>query len=1244
LSTDIFTGTVPTLPPKPSTPASSFHIHSSALIHSTAQMPIQPHIPQPRRERTIRDVHQMKAERRAEIERRCLELVPPIMPSTLVYMDSFVAALQITIPLNDNAWEALKPRLLAQREAAEQREGEQRAANAHLQAKAEERRQQEMQLKEARENLEREWEEIQRPVRDKIESYADDYIREVWRNGAAVTFQNSPQFGADVLLHVRKRYFEALAQEDAMLMDRGFSVQPNSPGGSSRRLTLEHLKWVFDSKVKPWTENLRKELFLCSVCGSPSKYYALDAVIQHYASKHTSALSMGTSVVYWKAEWPEESPFDPQPSLARNRIPPVEYSTTVPTTFFPPTDAPFATETALYHSATSPNPFAPAFQHPSQAASPTFSHSRLPVTYQPSIYQQYHGAQSPQTVEYLPQRAEYGYPVSQFHDAQQTSLNQFAGPQHHYAGQSSPAYSPYHTRPQVSYTDPVVRPSSTFSHPSHPPGIQNSWSSLQRPQAGLPALRPIPPGLPGQPAGIYQVQIEELARVARDVWDRISGIKGMPNSVKLKVIIHYVVIRFAEKFTNEPNLALFTDALNNNSQMKPLRTLDDLACKACDSVAHPDTFNGTSPTHLDNRETYALPALLSHFQTKHIEQAQARSSHQTGIEMPRPDWKFDMAVLPEDDVIRDIMHAPGIDFSKLNLIATVLPKYFPTPLPKIDPIPNGDDVGAKAQDVQFLRQTQDRPDRQDTGAPSKALSDAIRPYTPGGRRGGIEVAVDNFPKFIDSPMREAPRPEEPTRDDEYDPHQPAAAYARPSGWHDVPSAHPRSQITHQLSKVAYPPTEEASRSATYVNSAHRIHTDVARLPPRPVLYGTPETPVSRRQIYDVGEVEQPPSRRLSPAQRIGSRVSDRPELDRQVPHVDQYPDSAIPIAQQPKHVPSEIPTESMNAAEQFLNNFDSIATDAYQELEQLPPKPAEPLLPSRSSIRPQEDLPLGGTAPHDRYRTGLPSDVIVDDTARDLRPAESPLNGSRKRTRSPDYDRPHEDEYDPRMPEVSGTRARLLSPGQVDAQRHHEAIIRTEDYRYPKELPRRESIIRYDSYDAPGYAPSQYPGDPAHELEPIPHERIYYRPRSPLRPPPPREIYAAASVELLRRHHQQQAQYADEAPVRYSSDRPQYRYVDDPAARFVDARYGEPVEYVRVAPPLPRDAPSGAGGPRYVVERPPAPRELPAEYVGYEGAEYRREAVFERNGQLYTRAPPPAVGGRGEEGYQEGYGRAVRYQ
>ena len=149
-------GTIPNLPAKPAPPALAHPWTNATSIRPPMPTPVQPHLPQPRVERSIRDVNQMKAERKAEIEKRCLQLDPPIMPSTLVYMESFAAAIQIPMALNEGAWEVLKPRLLAQREMAEKREEEHRAANQQLLIKAEERRQQEAQFAEARDALHRE--------------------------------------------------------------------------------------------------------------------------------------------------------------------------------------------------------------------------------------------------------------------------------------------------------------------------------------------------------------------------------------------------------------------------------------------------------------------------------------------------------------------------------------------------------------------------------------------------------------------------------------------------------------------------------------------------------------------------------------------------------------------------------------------------------------------------------------------------------------------------------------------------------------------------------------------------------------------------------------------------------------------------------------------------------------------------------------------------------------------------------
>ncbi|KAH6103215.1 hypothetical protein HBI69_201440 [Parastagonospora nodorum] len=62
-----------------------------------------------------------KAERKVEIERRCLQMDPPITPEQLRHMQSFKAFIQISHPMNDESWAVLKPRLIAQLSAANKR-------------------------------------------------------------------------------------------------------------------------------------------------------------------------------------------------------------------------------------------------------------------------------------------------------------------------------------------------------------------------------------------------------------------------------------------------------------------------------------------------------------------------------------------------------------------------------------------------------------------------------------------------------------------------------------------------------------------------------------------------------------------------------------------------------------------------------------------------------------------------------------------------------------------------------------------------------------------------------------------------------------------------------------------------------------------------------------------------------------------------------------------------------------------
>ena len=159
--------------------------------------------PRYRPERNIQDIVRMKADRRAEIERRCQSLVPPIQPATLVHMDAFNAAIQIPMPLNDNAWDVLKDRLLAQRSQAEIQQQQHEVVTATVNSEQQEQQKVADQQRQVQQTADRVWTEIQRPLREKIQEYAESLIASAWADGRSVNKVTSGSFAADVLQHAR---------------------------------------------------------------------------------------------------------------------------------------------------------------------------------------------------------------------------------------------------------------------------------------------------------------------------------------------------------------------------------------------------------------------------------------------------------------------------------------------------------------------------------------------------------------------------------------------------------------------------------------------------------------------------------------------------------------------------------------------------------------------------------------------------------------------------------------------------------------------------------------------------------------------------------------------------------------------------------------------------------------------------------------------------------------------------------
>ena len=683
-----------------------------------------------RQDRNIRSVNEAKAVRRAEIERRCLELDPPIEPGVLCHMESFQAALQISTPLTDNAWNVLKPRLLSQRETAERCERQRLEQNRISEAKSEERKQEDSQLKEAKDVQDREWDLAQAPIRNRLAEYADEVIWDVWSGGAKVTKDNCSKFAADVLVNCRQRFYQDLAQEGAAARGANKFTKPPSPNhGPSQGLNLENMKWLFDNKIKTITEKFQKELFLCNGCEGNFKFYGFEAVIQHYAAKHTSALSRGSVVVHWRADWPEQPPFHPNPSSAK----------------------------AAYYAV----PMPLATNGPPQYSRPAEMSAR---------YEEYGQGLKPVAPITSNVFDANSHPGGQYTQHQQGQF-QFPGVVQHPLPGISPPGPDYYS----SYRTPTLYPAIPENAYLHEPMVAHGPNLRV-----IPNFSVVPPNpmhystlaTPGHsiplagPEQYYQTQMNEMAKHARDVWFGTSGIKDIPQSVRIYVVIQHVVSRFEQKYTNEPSLSMFIDGLDHNSLMRPVRSLNGLACKAC--VASATNVNAEFHSHplhsTSERKLFTLPHLLNHFKSVHVEKARLVVDLHSAMEATRLDWKRDMIELPETPLITDLINAPGMDDTKIQLIAKVFPGIFPDPLPPLGSVMSAGPVP---------RYQPDRFDQSERQRSEQPMSGSLIPHHLNIPGSPIDIASPRPQSRLRTHSRSSPRASEPPGEDEYDPNRPA---------------------------------------------------------------------------------------------------------------------------------------------------------------------------------------------------------------------------------------------------------------------------------------------------------------------------------------------------------------------------------------------------------------------------------------------------------------------------------------
>ncbi|RBR02838.1 hypothetical protein FVER53590_01450 [Fusarium verticillioides] len=518
------------------------------LLHTSVQQ-----------KRTKEEAAHLKAQRRADIENRAMLLDPPLTANVLAHIPSFQAALQIITPLDDHAWELLKPRLLAQRVEAELREKQSYSNLRKLEDKLPTMEADEKPASEPREVTDQEWDDIQGPVRARISEYADEII-EGWNNGAKVKRKNCPQYAADVLLYVRKRFYAEVTKDTAATIAAGKKPIVEPPRGPwTQRLTLENMKWVFDVKIKPRTEPMRKELFLCNSClgvNGVLKFFGFEGVLQHYAAKHTVALSLGNIVVHWRAEWPEVPPFSPDP-LTKEKA----YHDNEP-------------RSALASNALIQQSYS-AFQPDTPAGYP------LPV----------YGAEAPQFSFYSSRPPifpipAYGQGSAHTHGPSYSTTTYYDPATYSsYPGPFSSGMTHISQRQLNSYTRPqVLNPSNGASYPNY--YDSNSIASVN---------------------GIRQHQHEKFVRGTQSVWSKVGHHKKIPPAVRAYVAIYHANKVFEESESESLPLSLFIEATSKNKKLRSLRALNGVSCKVC-----------------NDGNIFHVPQLARHFEIEHVEKPRSQ--------------------------------------------------------------------------------------------------------------------------------------------------------------------------------------------------------------------------------------------------------------------------------------------------------------------------------------------------------------------------------------------------------------------------------------------------------------------------------------------------------------------------------------------------------------------------------------------------------------------------------------------
>lgn len=493
-----------------------------------------------------------------------------------------------------------------------------------------------------KEEIDAEWDEIQGPVRFKILKYADEAIIGDWDDGEKVNKKNAPSFASDVLLHVRKRFYKEVEDDAKTARAAGQEPVVDLPEGPfTQKLSLENMKYVFDVKIRPITGNLCKDLFLCNDCDYNGKFFGLEGVIQHFASKHTMVLSKGNIVVHWRAEWPEHSPFKAYPrrpkgaaQLALPAKPPSSHSTknlpgrhdsrgpaqkhvlvTEDRRQLQPARPPLHPTDSLAQSATVPQ-HDKAQYYPAPPYASLLPNTTLP---QPSTY---------------PGGWPGDYTSPQY--SQHSSQDHVGADAHRRDLELVPQRDDYPTQGNPpAYT---VENVPTIGDGALPSRIRTPGSAY----AGQGRSELAPAGPPAASDIDTEVKLNEIARHASSLWKATENMRSLPAPIRLFTVHFHLNNVYEERFGQPLSLALYMKALVAKEDLRPMVAGARLSCYAC------QLSPGGGRISKKGDGTHSIFELYKHFEDTHI-----RGTNNGHPSAGSLDWLTDMLILPtQKDMIR----------------------------------------------------------------------------------------------------------------------------------------------------------------------------------------------------------------------------------------------------------------------------------------------------------------------------------------------------------------------------------------------------------------------------------------------------------------------------------------------------------------------------------------------------------------------------------------------------------------